>query len=77
MNVAVAEVSEVHDRELVLRAEVAGVSDQLGNTVAWDDHVLVHLADLHLGHRGADRLARGPEPLRLTGLGGPLELRGA
>ena len=74
MDVAVTEMAEVHHRELVLRAEIAGVCDQFGDSIARDDHVLVHLADLHLGDGGAHRLAGGPEALRLTRLGRALEL---
>ena len=76
VHVAVAEVTEVHHRQLVLGSELAGAGDQLGDAVPGHDDVLVHLADLHLGNRGAHRLARRPEPLRLPGLGGTLELRG-
>ena len=74
MHVAVAEMAEVHDLELVLGAELAGVGDKLGDAVAGNDDVLVDLPDLHLGDGSAHRLARGPEALRLPRLGGPLQL---
>ena len=51
--------------------------NQLGNPVARDDDVLVHLADLHRRDGCADRLASRPEALGLAGLGGPLQLRSA
>ena len=68
MDVAVAEMAEVHHWEFMFGAELAGVRDQLGNTITRDHHVLVHLADLHLGDCRAHRLTRGPETLGLTGL---------
>ena len=74
VDVAVAQVAEIHDRELVLAPQVPGVSDQLGDPIARNDHVLVHLADLHLGHRCADRLASSPQTLGLPGLGCALQL---
>ena len=74
VDIAIAEMAEVHDRKLVLDAELVRVRYQLGHPVARDHNIFVHLADLHRRNRSADRLARRPEALGLAWLGRPLEL---